>query len=459
MSVEGTLLQNTMTDLALGVKMHTLANQSQLSNYGTISHTNNYALLTLNRTVLTYLYVGNGIFQTVIDLPVQDAFSQGVELESDEIDANDIEEVLSFMESPSIGAYGSNGQTPWEALQNSYKWNRVFGGSGVFINDGEDPETPFNINNIKQGQDISFHDIDRWQIDNESYQSNIITEDAFNQEFLHINGLKIHNSRVLRLRGKRAPYYVRQQLRGWGMSEAERMIRDLNLYFKTKDVLYEIIDESKVDVYKIDGLSNKLMQRGGTDVITKRVTLANEIKSYVNALVLDAKEDFEQKSMTFTGLADVMAENRIGVASTVRFPITKLFGISASGFNTGESDLETYNAMVESDVRTPARPIIKIMLDIAMMRTFGRIPSYTFSFPSLRVLSSVDEETIKASQSNRALAMFDRGIINTEEFADIGKKEKWLEVPTRSAEGRNLNPVPPNDGGFITEPVTQELVK
>ena len=96
------------------------------------------------------------------------------------------------------------------------------------------------------------------------------------------------------------------------------MIRDLNLYLKTQDASFELIDEAKIDVYKIDGLAQKMATAGGTSKITQRVQAANEIKNYINALVLDAKEDYQQKQMTFAGLADVMNQNRLGVAAALR---------------------------------------------------------------------------------------------------------------------------------------------
>ena len=95
----------------------------------------------------------------------------------------------------------------------------------------------------------------------------------------YVNGVPIHASRAILGKGKQAPVYIRRQLFGWGMSEAERMLRDLNNYIKTQDVLYEILDESKIDVYHIVGLANKLATTNGASIIKNRVQAANQIKN------------------------------------------------------------------------------------------------------------------------------------------------------------------------------------
>ena len=37
----------------------------------------------------------------------------------------------------------------------------------------------------------------------------------------------------------------------------------------------------------------------------------NEMKNFNNALVLDKNDEYDQKQITFSGLAEVMKENRI----------------------------------------------------------------------------------------------------------------------------------------------------
>lgn len=420
-------IDNSLTELAAGVRLSAmLTGGSTLSSYGTIGRSNNYSLITLNRIILTYLFTGNGIFQTAIQLPVEDAIRNGVNIDSAEMDANDIDQLMEWFDK----------QRLWDTILNYQTWTRLFGGGGIIINTNQDPETPLNKRTLRNSP-IEFYDVDRWMIDdmNWDYGSRTREEVKNRDDVYRLYGANIHASRVIVGVGKKAPSYVSRQLRGWGMSEGERMIRDLNLYLKTGDVLYEILDESKIDVYKIQGLANKLATTGGTTSIQNRVMAANQIKNYVNALVLDANEDFQQKSMAFAGLAEVMRENRIGVASALRMPVTKLFGLSASGFNTGESDLENYNANVESEVRRPLKPVIKELLNIGCLKLFGFVPSYKISFPPLRVLSAKEEEEVKTSKQNRILALYDRGLVDSQEVGQALRKADLVEVEIKAEQG------------------------
>lgn len=420
-------IDNSLTELAAGVRLSAmLTGGSTLSSYGTIGRANNYSLITLNRIILTYLFTGNGIFQTAIQLPVEDAIRNGVTIDSAEMDANDIDQLMEWFDK----------QRLWDTILNYQTWTRLFGGGGIIINTNQDPETPLNKRTLRNSP-IEFYDVDRWMIDdmNWDYGSRTREEVKNRDDVYRLYGANIHASRIIVGVGKKAPSYVSRQLRGWGMSEGERMIRNLNLYLKTGDVLYEILDESKIDVYKIQGLANKLATTGGTTSIQNRVMAANQIKNYVNALVLDANEDFQQKSMTFAGLAEVMRENRIGIASALRMPVTKLFGLSASGFNTGESDLENYNANVESEVRRPLKPVIKELLDIGCLKLFGFVPSYKIMFPPLRVLSAKEEEEVKTSKQNRILALYDRGLVDSKEVGQALRKADLVEVEIKAEQG------------------------
>lgn len=437
-----TRIDNSLADLVSTLGM-SVTGGSQLSGYNTVGFANNYSLVTLNRIILTYMYSGNGLFQTAVQLPIQDALAKGVIIESGELDPKNIDEIQDWLEEHQI----------FQHIENFWTWVRVYGGGSLIANTDQDPEKPLNYRRLK-GAPIEFYDIDRWQmsVSNTSSENFLEYDDMTTADTLYVNGQKVHASRCIMGQGKRAPSYIRRQLRGWGMSEAERMLRDLNNYLKTDDVLYEILDEAKIDVYKIDGLANKLLTVGGTDAIAKRIRAANEIKNYVNALVLDSKEEFEQKSMTFAGLADVKRENRIGVASALRMPMTKLFGLSASGFSTGESDIDNYNEMVESEIRSKLKPAMRKVVELACANLWGYVPSFRIKFPPLKQLPELDREQINASKTTRLLEMFDRGLISDgkalgeelakEEVISADLAKLFVQSPIPPAGAGNTPPVP-----------------
>lgn len=439
-------VQNSLTDLVTTLSQLGTGG-SYLSSYGTQAYTNNYTLLTLNRVILTYMYTTNGIFQTAIQLPVQDAISKGIQIQSGELSNEDIDLVLETWDDLDL----------WTKILDTWTWVRLFGGGALLVNSYQDPKSPLNIPRL-QGQGLAFYDIDRWQID--AGVTLMHGEDIFENEDVPIvfHGTPIHASRFMSAKGKRAPHRVRQQLHGWGMSEGERMIRSLNLYTKTQDVLFEILDESKVDVWYIKDLANKLATAGGTSAVTRRIQAANQVKNYVNGIVMDIAEKWEQKQLGFTGLAEVMQQNRIGIAADLRMPLTKLFGLSASGFNTGESDLENYNQMIESDVRRPMSKMIRKCLKIIMGNLFGYVPSFRFEWPSLRELSAQEQEQVSASKANTILQFFDRNLLTGEEAAQEAKRSGLFDVDMKAEQGL-LQGVPKTDGEEPGTPKYENMMK
>ena len=205
-----------------------------------------------------------------------------------------------------------------------------------------------------------------------------------------------------------------------------------------------------------ENLANKLSTVGGTSAILTRIQAANEIKNYINALVLDGNEEYEQKQMTFNGLAEVMNQNRIGVAAALRMPLTKLFGMSAAGFNTGESDLENYNQFVESEIRAKLNPVIRKLLRITMAQKFGYVPSFTFKWPAMRQLSAQEEEAVNTSKSNITLNWFDRGLLTSEEAMQQAKRDGVITVDTKAEDGMLDDFPSPPGGEDSVEPISVE---
>jgi hypothetical protein len=203
----------------------------------------------------------------------------------------------------------------------------------------------------------------------------------------------------------------------------------LNQYLKATNLLFEVLDQFKVDVFKIRNLTNMLMAPQGRTAIKERVAMANYQKNYQNALVMDTEDDWDHKQLSFSGLADMMGQIRMQVASDMRMPMTKLFGISAAGFNSGEDDIEVYNAMVESEVRNKIKYIILRVCEIKCQKLFGFVPDdLSVTFQPLRVLSAVDEENVKTQKFNRLLAAKQAGEINTQEFRDALNRGNILDV-------------------------------
>jgi len=410
---------------------------TQLSQADTLWSSNRWYLISNMRQLLAQLYVEHGIVQTLIDQPVDDAFRKGFEIKSGELDGNEIDDLMTTLERD--GAV--------RRIIQAVKWSRLFGGGAIVIMTDQKPDTPLDIEQISEDDNLEFRAVDMWEL----YGNTTNTDPAItpmygdNNDYYDYYGIRLHRSRVYEIHGKEAPSFIRPRLRGWGMSEIERLIRSINKYFKNQDVLYELLDEAKIDVYKIKNFTSSLMQRDSTEKIAKRVEMANQVKNYLSALTMDAEDDYAQKQMNFTGLADVMKVIREGIAADLKMPVTKLFGISSAGFNSGEDDIENYNSMLESEIRAKVKFIVLDIVAIVCQKKFGYVPTdLNLDWSPLRELSAEEEQTVKNHKFNRTMSAYQSGLITAQEAKENINKGNLLEVEV----DENQEALEPLDGQF-----------
>ncbi len=410
----------------------------QISQTTTLFQNNRWYLISNLRQLLSQIYVEHGIVQTLVDQPVDDAFRAGFEIKSNQLDGDDKEQLEKYCERNQVIA----------AAMQAMKWARLYGGGAILIITDQDPATPLNIKAIKPNSPLEFRAVDMWELyyDVQNTAGDITPGTGLGAdlgEFFDYYGKKLHKSRVYRIVGKEAPSFIRPRLRGWGMSEMERLVRSLNQYMKNQDVIFELLDEAKVDVYKIKGYNSSLLTAGGTQAVSARVQMANILKNYNHALTMDAQDEYQQKQITFTGLAEVLLQIRQGIACDVKMPITKLFGVSSAGFNSGEDDIENYNSMIEGEIRAKNKFVVVDILSIACQKVFGFVPDdLMIQFNPLRILNAKEEEEVKDSQFNRTMTAYQSGLIDDRLTKEAFNKDSLLPVEADP----NSKALPPVEG-------------
>ena len=416
--LEGALFGQGVPGAYPGVPGYGTASVSQVGN---IFNNLRWYFASNFRQALSEAYCELGLIQTICDVPVDDAMRGGVDILSKKLTTEQLKILEDQVERE--GDLNKVGQ--------ARKWTRLFGGGGVLILTDQDPMTPLDVAAIGPDTSLEFRAVDMWELyfdlqNTEGYDA-AIQEEKF--EFYSYYGTKIHKSRVMKMKGLVAPSFLRPRLRGWGFSVVEAVIRSINQYLEGTDLIYELIGEAKIDVYGIKNLTNTLLSPNGTQAVARRIQLANQQKDYQHALVMDSEDKYEQKTLTFSGLAEVMNQVRMQLASDLRMPITKLFGISAAGFNSGEDDIEVYNSMIESTIRPDLKKDILKVLEYRCQKLFGFIPDdLSISFQPLRMMSSEQEQKCKTDIYNRLTDALSKGAISIEEFRMACNKEELLVV-------------------------------
>ena len=394
---------------------------TQVSQVDTFFKNNRWYLISNIRQVLSEIYVEHGIVQTLVDVPVDDAFRGGIDIKSDQLSEEEVQDLIQYVEREGIIRQFIQAQ----------KWMRLFGGGAILIINNDKPDTPLKPEDLEEESEIHFKAVDLWELYFGLRTEGIMEADFVPKEpeFFNYYGRRIHKSRVIPMVGKVAPSLIRLKLRGWGVSVLETVIRSYNQYLKSVNLSFEVLDEFKVDVFKIDGLNNALMSPGGSDKVLKRIQMANMQKNYQDSIAMDSKDDYASKQLSFSGLAEIMREIRMQIAADLRMPLTKLFGISASGFNSGEDDIENYNAMIESEIRSKVKFDLVRVLEICCQIKFGHIPDdLKIEFKPLRILTAEQEETVKNQKLQRILSCQQAGFMTAKEAKQAINKENLLPV-------------------------------
>ena len=441
-AAKGAVVLNTMNTLIDNVSGGYFMGQvtgNQLSQTDTQYLNLREYLISNNRQLLSEMYVEHGIIQTLVDQPVSDAFSTGFDIKSSQLDADDCEAVMQWCEEHRL----------IHSLMEAMNWTRLFGGGAVFIITDTPPSEPFDIEELDENSNIEFRACDMWelyQFKNDDYAVIATDSNRLNNQTYTYRGWTVHPSRVMRIDGKKAPSFVRPRLRGWGMSECEKIVRPLNTYMKHQNVVFAVVDEAKVDVYGIEGFNASLASTDASVRAAKRIQQANYLKNFMNALIIDKEDTYEQKQMSFAGLGELLDQIRLELATALKMPMTKLFGMSAAGFNSGEDDIENYNAMIGSEIRAKCKGHVVQLLKIACQMELGFVPDdLTINFKSLRILPATEEEQVKTQQFNRVMSSWQSGLIQPKE--------------AREAINRNsLLPVEVDENSPVNEPVNGDFM-
>lgn len=443
-TASGQVHENSLRDFVSGVASGGIG--ANISQTDPLSFNNRFHAVTMNRALLSQTYLEHGIVQVLIDQPIDDAFRGGIIIRCPEISVYEIKDIESYLDRKQVLL----------AYAQALKWARLYGGAGILINAGQDMSKPLRIGSITEKTPLEFYAADRWELSYSpqgmSTLDQLAQDDTIDCPYNYY-GHKIHKDNIIKLKNKDAPSLIRGQFGGWGVSELEKIIRSYNQYLKHQNVIYEVMDESKIDVFKISGFNSSIATKDGATKTANRITAASQIKNYQNALVLDSEDEYEQKTLAFAGLSEILTQIRIGLACDLRMPMTKLFGISSAGFNSGEDDIENYNSMIESDIRSKVKTGMNTILKIVSQKVLGYIPeNMDFEFKPLRMMTNKEESMMKTESLSRIVTAVNGGLCPTETAVELINNEKIFSIDLNPKETYSIEELKAMGVDSIAEP-------
>jgi phage-related protein (TIGR01555 family) len=239
--------------------------------------------------------------------------------------------------------------------------------------------------------------------------------------------------------------------RHWGVSILQftyNDIKDFRLAFaNTANILNEFV----VGKFKFEDL-DEILASGNEKALQSRIAAIEMSKSVINAVMLGTNEDYIRDSASVAGLADLLDRFMMTVSMATGYPVTKLFGRSASGLNaTGEGDQKSYYDMIRSEM-VGIKPEIQRFIDIIADWKGLSDEDHTYTWGNLYQPTPEEEanferikaETFRTNTDGYQRLMADAVLTPEQVYTELGYEEKFgkyvePELPDIDDMGDDIN--------------------
>lgn len=391
--------------------------------------------------IVTEQYVSNGLFAKIIDIPAQEAVKKGFTLN---IEDKQIEDYIQKR----IRLVGWNTNA-----EQSLKWSRLYGGAlaVMILNDGcDDLAMPVNWKKVKGIEEIVVYDRSCVQPDYYSlYRGYGSVYDGSNNrskfrkpEFYNVfsmyGNFRVHESRCLVFQNGVMPEKTGSaEYRYWGVPEYTRIKQALRETITAHGYSVRLLERCVQAVYKMKNLSQLLATDEGENQVLKRLQVIDMARNILNSISIDSEgEDYDFRSISLTGVKEVIETVCNMLSAITEIPQTKLFGRSPAGMNsTGESDLENFYSFVgkiqEMQLKNNLCTLIDVIIQIGINKgELSGKPEYELEFEPLWDESETEkasvEQTKAATEQTKATTAqiyVDLGVLDPSEVRKVLKEE------------------------------------
>ena len=362
-----------------------------------------YALKAVNPTEVQASYRDSWLMRKIVDLPAIDMTRAGRDWQAESADIEALEQAERDLRL-------------WDKLRQALILGRL-GGGAIIIGVGNDPTVPLPTN-VGRGQLRYLHVVSRHQITLGDFDQDFDSETYGQPLWFSLNGprntVRIHPSRVIPFSGVPLPpdTWVAQQDRFWGDPVYRSVIDAVKNADSATHGFASLIDEANYDIIGIPNLMSNLGQPGYEAQLTKRISLITASKSMHRSVIRDSEETWDQRSVNWSGMPDVIKTYLSVVAGAADIPATRFLGKAPDGMNaTGDGDEANYLAMISAQQDTILRPALNRLDPVMTGHAAVNAGDAWFDFAPLKVMSELDRANIALLKANMITAYVTNGTI------------------------------------------------
>lgn len=372
-----------------------------------------FGMINMERSQIDTAYRSDWMMRKGVDIP---AFDTCREWRTWNADKDDVTEIENTEKSFKVQL----------RVMRAMMLGRLYGGGAILMGvDNGNPEDELDVTTVDVDQLKFLHTMSRydlttgpieWDISSPWYGRPQWYAPARSNTGTDIQQIKMHPSRVITFLGNEIPDLNMAQ--GWGDSVMQSLLDAVVASGTTNQSIAQLVAESKLDVIKIPGLSENIINEEYESNLKKRFSFANLAKSIFGLILLDKEEEWERIEQQFAGLPDVQKVGLMIASAAFDIPATRFLAQSPAGLSaTGDSDTRNYYDRLSSEQKVTVSPNLDALDQVLIRNVLGQVPEdeyrqMYYTWNPLWQMSDKDKATIMKDKAAAFQIDVSAGLIN-----------------------------------------------
>lgn len=252
-----------------------------------------------------------------------------------------------------------------------------------------------------------------------------LQEYYFKPRYWFVMGKAVDASRFLPpVQENELPTILRPAYNFFGIPLAQIVLDAVAHFTECREAEARLLTKFSLTVFKTN-LNEQLFSGGDWSQIDNRVNNFVQYRSNDGVMLIDKEsEDIDIKSTSLAGVKDIVSQAMEIVAAYFNEPVTKMWGLTPSGFNTGESDLNNHYDHIASQQEKQLRDQIEYVLKVLQVQEWGEIDNeITFTFNPLSEEKEESIATVNKIKAETQQIYISNGVISPDEGRECLKAD------------------------------------
>lgn len=302
---------------------------------------------------------------------------------------------------------------------------RLYGGAGMLIGlSDRELDAPIELDRVGPGDLRYLTVLTRKEITVGDMEDDPREERYGRPRFFEIRTntgevLRVDPSRLVEFHGDDlpSPFTSGSAVYGWSDSILLAIYKACRNLDATMANIASLIFDAKTDIIKMPDFMANIVDPAFEEAVIKRVAASRMIKGNHGVMLLDAEDEYETKSYTFSGLDNVADRFMVVAAGSADIPLTRFLGQSPGGLNsTGEGDLANYYDKVQALQTIEMQPEMNV-LDEVIVRSAGggSLMESPYEWRPLRQMTEAQRSEIRSRDADTISKLAMSGVLPDEE--------------------------------------------